>query len=120
MDESRSKTETQSGWTTETWNGCKYIITVCDKCSELLKHRTNKPHGISTEIRVEACPECSQAGLKLSEEQLDLVLRMARHAKPKASVSMVFSLADYDGMIEIEHKILELSAHNSAVGVAGS
>lgn len=103
-------------WTTETWNGLEYIITVCDECSELLKHHTNKPHGRSTEIRIEACPECSQAGLKLSEEQLDLVLRSIRSAKS----TIPNRAGDYSGLIDIEHKILELSAHNSAVRVVGS
>jgi hypothetical protein len=34
------------------------IITVCDKCCELLEHNTSSD-GASVEIRVEPCPGCS-------------------------------------------------------------
>jgi hypothetical protein len=85
----------------ETW---AQTLTVCDRCSELLNHSVQHSHK-TTEIRVEACPECSQPGLKLSADQLDLVLRMIKHVKPKALKFMVFSLADYNNLVEIENKI---------------
>ena len=80
-------------------------ITVCDECCELLEHSTSG-EGELVEIRVEACPECSQPGLKLSKDQLELLRRVIQHVRE--SRVRPFSLADsadYNDLCGMEDKI---------------
>jgi len=71
---------TENGLVTETH---RQILTVCDKCNELLKHKIL--YGTkSTEIRVEACPECSAKSdkdsifIKLTKDQCELMLKILK------------------------------------------
>ena len=54
----------------ETWQSGHQTLTICDKCSELLNHSVYN-NALTTEIRVESCPDCMKTAKKIIRDLLD-------------------------------------------------